>query len=364
METIVHAVGIRNGVTTMPNKPDDVETVTGLLDRVPPTNGGTAATPGLWSRERTALLGEVAGAIAAFQTANQLSVVDGVVDPHGRTLRLLNQLAGPGPVTARVVWAEANSQPWVVAQPVSVEGTGDLLPGRISPAITRRLVRVTGTSIKWFGVVVPMSSGGGVVGGVPHIFFTPTPAQGGYFDGSYDEFTQWADLWDKYTSIIGSQLVVSGAPQILVIPFYKNAQTGRLGSFLTNWREAVGAVLTAAVDSINPLFLRDRFEFDGIYTSSFSNGIATLQNFTMGGDGVAAMTLRAFDLDGQASGSTWRPSNGIRYRNTRAPRGVNPVGDDWFVGGRFALIRESYSATTDHNLCPFLLLHGLTRFGR
>jgi hypothetical protein len=363
METISQAVGVRNGVTMMPNKKDDVETVTGLLDRIPLTQGGTADTPGAWSSDRTVLIAEVAAAIVVFQTANQLSVIDGVVDRGGHTLRLLNQLAGPAPVRATVTQAETNSQLWVVAEPASVPGTGPLRPQEIAPVLTRRLVRVTGTSIKWFGVVVPLDENDGVVGGVPHIFFTPSPYQGGYYDGGYDEFTQWLKLWDKYTSAIGSQLVVSGVSQVLVIPFYKNAQTGKLGSFLTNWKEAVSAVLTEAVNSVDPYFLRDTFEFDGIYSSSFSNGITTLQDFTTGGAGVAAMTRKAFDLDGQASGSTWRPVNGISYRNTGAPRGTNPVGDDWFVGGRFAQIRPRYPGTSDHNLCPFLLLHGLSTFG-
>jgi hypothetical protein len=53
METITQAVGIRNGVTVMPNTPADLRTITGLLDRIPPIKGGTAETPGLWSNDRT-----------------------------------------------------------------------------------------------------------------------------------------------------------------------------------------------------------------------------------------------------------------------------------------------------------------------
>jgi len=150
-----------------------------------------------------------------------------------------------------------------------------------------------------------------------------------------------------------------------VIPFYKNAQSGSLGSFLTNWKEVVSAVLTAAVNSIDPLFLRKRFEFNKIFSSSFSNGIVTHQNFNTHGDGAASITQAAFDLDGQAAGSHWSPSKGgIVYLNTPAPGGANPRGTRWHVGGRFAEILRSYPGTTDHNLCPFLLLHGLSRFGR
>jgi hypothetical protein len=212
-------------------------------------------------------------------------------------------------------------------------------------------------------VVVPLSQSGGVAGGLPHLFFTPSPWQGGYQDNTYDEFTQWHNLWDKYTSAIGSQLVASGASQILVIPFYKNSQAGGLGSFLTNWKEVISAVLTAAIIDIDPLFLRDTYEFDQLFTSSFSNGIVTQQNFTTMGTDADARTVIGFDLDGQASGSSWHPTPGVIYSNTPVAGGINPVGTHWHVGGRFAQIRPSYPGTSDHNLCPFLLLHGLLRFG-
>lgn len=364
METISQPVGIRNGITMMPNNPADLRTIMGLLDRIPLANGGRAATAGLWSTDRTALIGQVTAAIITFQTVNRRPVIDGVVDPGGGTLRLMNQLAGPGPVTATVVQSDVNSQLWVVAAPSSLPGAGPLIPQDISPQLTRKLVRVSGSSIKWFGVVMPLNSSGRIMGGVPHLFFTPSPWQGGYQDGAYDQFTAWHGLWDKYTSAIGSQLVVSGMPQILMIPFYKNAQSGNLGGFLANWKEVVSAVITAAINSIDPLLLRDRFEFNQIFSSSFSNGIVTLQNFHTRGANATALTRMAFDLDGQASGASWRLSPGVSYRNTRVPHGANPNGSDWYVGGRFAQIRPRYPGTTDHNLCPFLLLHGLTMFGR
>jgi hypothetical protein len=361
METITQAVGIRNGTTIAPNNQTDLQTVTGLLDRISLTNGGTAATPGLWSNDRTELITQVAVAITAFQTANQLTI-DGVVDPGGRTIRMMNQVALPEPVSATVIRQEENSQRWVVAEPSSLPGTGLLQPLDISPQITRALVRVKGTSIEWFGVVVPRTDDNSILGGPPHIFFTPSPNQGNFQDNTYHEFSAWIELWNKYTSAIGSQLVFSGVSQILVIPFYKNSQAGNLGSFLTNWQEVISLVITAAIDSIDPLFLRDRFEFDRIFSSSFSNGIVTLQNFNTAGAGTDAVTERLFDLDGQASGSQWRSSKGIIYRNKIAPNGTNPIGSDWFVGGRFAQLRPFYPPN-DHNICPFLLLHGLSNFG-
>lgn len=364
METITQAVGIRNGITMMPNNQADLRTVTELLDRIPTINGGTAATPRLWATDRMLLITQVTAAIVSFQTINRRPVIDGVVDPGGGTIRVMNQLAAPAPVSAVVVREELNSQLWVVAEPASLSGTAALQARDISPPLTRKLVSVSGSSIKWFGVVLPLNQTGGVAGGTPHIFFTPSPWQGDYNDGGYNQFTSWNGLWDKYTSLVGSQLVASGASQILVIPFYKNSQTGSLGSFLTNWKEVISAVVTAAINSTDPLFLRDTFQFTEIFSSSFSNGITTLHNFNTQGANAASMTRLVFDLDGQAAGSHWRPANGIIYLNRHAPGGTNPIGTHFYVGGRFANLRPRYPGASDHNLCPFLLFHGLSTFGR
>ena len=145
METISQAVGIRNGVTMMPNIPADLRTVTGLLDRIPLANGGTAAAARMWSGDRTVLIAQVAVAIVVFQTANRRPMIDGVVDPAGGTIRAMNQLAAPGPVTATVVQGDENSQLWVVAESSSLSGTGPLQPRDISPLLTRKLVSVSGT---------------------------------------------------------------------------------------------------------------------------------------------------------------------------------------------------------------------------
>jgi len=364
METIIQSVGVRNGRQMMPNRHDDVETITELLDRIPAASGGTASIAGNWSTDRTALIAEVTAAIVLFQTVNARPSADGVVDPGGGTLALMNLIAGPAPVRATIVQQDVHSHLWVVADPLSMDGTRPLQTRGVSPSLTRKLIRVRGTSIRWFGVVVPLDQSGHVIGGEPHLFFTPSPSQGGYYDPGYNAFTSWIDLWNKYTSAMGSQLVASGAPQILVIPVYKNSQASNLGEFLNNWQEVISAVLTEAVCSVDPFFLRDRFEFTSISTSSFSNGIVTHQNFNMRGAGVASMTRVAFNLDGQASGNHWNPARGVVYLNTPPPRGVNPVGRHWHVGGRLGPLRAGHPQSSDHNLCPFLLLHGLTRFGR
>jgi hypothetical protein len=110
----------------------------------------------------------------------------------------------------------------------SMPGVDPLLPDSKATRYTRQLIRVTGTSIKWFGVVIPESVVSTVSSAVPHIFFTPTPIQGHYYDQTYDSFG-WGRLWDDYTSRIGGLLTASGVNQILVIPFYKNSRGWGVG---------------------------------------------------------------------------------------------------------------------------------------
>src|SRR5262245_60066120 len=83
-------VGIRNGQTVMPNQTRDLNTVTGLLDRIPVSKGGSAEIGGVWSTDRNALITEIAAQITVFQTVNQRKVIDGVIDPRGGTLQLMN----------------------------------------------------------------------------------------------------------------------------------------------------------------------------------------------------------------------------------------------------------------------------------
>ncbi|HWA58019.1 MAG TPA: hypothetical protein VG692_12240, partial [Gemmatimonadales bacterium] len=93
-------VGIRNGQQVMQNQPRDLATVTDLLDRIPVSKGGSAEIGGVWASERNALIAEVAAQITIFQTTNRLTVIDGVLDPGGGTLKLMNQLASePAPAT-------------------------------------------------------------------------------------------------------------------------------------------------------------------------------------------------------------------------------------------------------------------------
>lgn len=214
---------------------------------------------------------------------------------------------------------------------------------------------------------LPSSVGSSAASAIPHIFFTPTPIQGGYSDAGYNSFSGWGQLWDDYTDRIGGLLSASGVNQILVIPFYKTAQAYDLGSFLTNWKDVISAVVMAAVSDINPYYLTSAYSFSSIVSASFSNGVGVHRGFNSGAAGAQAMTSVLFDLDGQAQtgGSNWRPPNGIIYLNRAAPGGANPQGSNWYVGGRWSLFDQVQPQTSQysHHACSqFLLFHGLSQF--
>jgi hypothetical protein len=95
--SIIAAVGIRYGTAMMPNKPEDLETIKGLFDRITVANGGTAGTGRVWPTDSNSLITVLTAQIVSFQTINRRPVIDGVVDPDGGTLREMNRLASDGP---------------------------------------------------------------------------------------------------------------------------------------------------------------------------------------------------------------------------------------------------------------------------
>ena len=368
--SIRSAVGVRNGQAMMPNLPKDLNTVTDLFDRIPVAKGGSAEIGGVWAMDRNALISEVTAQIITFQTSNARPVIDGVIDPGGGTLKLMNQLAAdppPGSIRATVMPAPDNEEigpaGMAVADVGMMAGFRPIEPMNVTTHLFRKLVRVENCSINWYGVVIPSSCQG--QGSVPHINFTPTPNQGYYYDPGYDSFDSWGQLWKDYTWTIGGQVAASGANQILVIPFYKNSQFTNLGDFLLNWQEVVSQVITEALISYDPMMLRTDFSFDRIVSSSFSNGFNAHMNFNSQAVGAASMTDFVFDLDGAAGGSHWTPSNGVIYRNRKSPVNANPVGNVWYVGERwgagFSRIYGGHLNT--HAACRnHLLYHGLFMF--
>ena len=369
---ISNAVGTRNGITPMPNLQGDLNIIMELFDRIPVRSGGSAELGGVWASDRDSQIAEITAQIIVFQTRNNRPVIDGVIDRNGGTLRLMNSLAldptptpGDGMVARVVPGPDARPEVLVdvsfsVVDFASGHGFTPLNPMTAIASYTRRLVQLDDCSIKWFGVVIPKFM---QPGAIPHINFTPTPIQGGYVDWHYSTFSGWGQLWDDYTWVIGGQMVASAVNQILVLPFYRTSQQRHLGDFLFKWKEAVAAVVTAAIDSVDPMFLRDSYEFDRIDSSSFSNGWVAHQHFNGAATGAADMTNFIYDLDGVAGGSQWRPPNGVIYLNRTPPVGVNPVsGRHWYVGGRWQKFAPMYGASFNSHACcrNHLLYHGLT----
>lgn len=370
-------VGIRNGRVPMTNAPGDLDKITELFDRIPIANGGSMEIGGVWASSDSqldALIAEVTAQIVTFQTVNRLPTIDGVLDPYGGTLRLMNQVARePGgggglmPLTgARVMPPPGNRSTQVngqslVATAESVSGAGRLVPSWLPISYSRRLVYSPDSDIHWFGVVVPDQAAPGIQS-FPHLNFTPTPWQGGYQDPGYEAFSSWGQLWDDYTTVIGGQIAAAGVDQILVLPFYKNSQPKNFGSFNTNWRAVVSDVVTAALLDIDPTCLRDTYTFDRIVTSSFSNGWVAHHHFQTQAQGAADMTIAIYDLDGVAGGSNWVPPNGMIYRNRAIPAGrSNPQGHTYYVGGRWDKFVPFYGGNINTHACcrNHLLFHGL-----
>lgn len=367
--SITSPVGVRNGQAMMPNLPKDLNTVTDIFDRIPVAKGGSAEIGGVWATDRNLLISEVTAQIVTFQSTNARPVVDGVVDPGGGTLKLMNQLAAdppPGSITATVMPApdiEKIDSGLAVADVNMLAGFRPFQPMNVDTHLVRKLVRVENCSINWYGVVIPTYCQG--QGAIPHINFTPTPNQGHYYDPGYDTFDSWGQLWRDYTWTIGGQVAASGVNQILVIPFYKNVQSKGLGDFLLNWQEVISQVITEALISYDPMMLRTDFSFDRIVSSSFSNGYVAHQNFNSQAVGAGNITDYIFDLDGAAGGSHWVPGNGVIYRNQTPPKRGNPDANVWYVGGRwgngFSPIYPSGINT--HAACRnHLLYHGLFMF--
>ena len=125
------------------------------------------------------------------------------------------------------------------------------------------------------------------------------------------------------------------------------------------------AVVSVAVNSVDPLYLSGDFGFQRIVSSGFSNGWVAHKEFNAKAIGAVVMTNVIFDIDGVAAQSTWQPSNGVIYRDQTSPTAANPNCINWFVGGRWNQFSSLYppGAFNTHAYCRnHLLYHGLTEF--
>jgi hypothetical protein len=139
--SISASVGTRNGVTPLPNRGADVATITDLFDRISSQNGGTSDVPGVWPTDSATLIAQVTSQIQTFQTTQTMATIDCAVDPHGATLRLMNQLAVEPRIAARVADPPGSyDQDYVSRAPFfaateSLPGTGPLVPRAVQRSI-------------------------------------------------------------------------------------------------------------------------------------------------------------------------------------------------------------------------------------
>ncbi|MDX2267696.1 MAG: hypothetical protein NW208_06290 [Bryobacter sp.] len=376
--SIQSPVGIRYGWAVQTNLPDDTRKIAALFDRIPFHQGGTREVANQWPADQDTLIEKLAEQITWFQKKNNRPLVDGVVDPGQGTLKLMNELALDGPagsstpqpssglaLPATVVppmgtYNLEGGNPKLVADPTSVAGAGPLRPLSAPQHIWRRLVKVEGSSITWFGItaskhITDFNSA------VPHLNFHPTPWQGGYHDPGYDSFATWIKLWADYTANIGTQIAAASVDQIGVFPFYRNTQPANLGSFAQNWKDAVASAITAAVRDALPGSLPSPYTFTEIESSSFSNGWLIHYNFHRNAQGASQATRQLYELDGHAAQCLWVSPKGLHYRNKPAPKGQNPEGNIFYVGQRWDLFEPHGGGNKyGHQNCrDYLLYHGL-----
>jgi hypothetical protein len=298
MEAITQAVGIRNGVTMMPNTDRDLETVTGLLDRISLLNGGTATTPRLWLKNnKTLLISQVTAAIVAFQTINLVAlqklnrkaVIDGAVDRDGSTIKLMNQLAAPIPDTITqknppkltAVHKVTNPivRPSVTVTPIaSFRFVPDTLIAEIHEFLFE--VRKAG-SLFWVGAAIPKGTTDFTR---VQVYFHPTVVNGGVVhatDTDYKDFKGgWSRSIQRYVAMQGGQLAGAGRLMPLLVPFTTMAALVSPAKNMFNDRpvETLNAIMAAIQSEITPHSSRKPM-LSNVGVSSFSSGITALRLF-------------------------------------------------------------------------------------
>jgi hypothetical protein len=190
-DALVRKVEISEAV----NRQSDLEKIRDLFDAIPTDAGGTRDSIGTWATARQVLTAEIAAQITIFQGAQAGLTVDGAIDKSGSTLKRMNAIAAAqGGVTMITATVSHDVAPYSeTGSDISFTAIDSFtMPGRRPVKIirdrwsyVRGLVRVENCSIKWFGVLFNVPGGTAQFGSVPHIYFTPHPSQGHYYDPCY-----------------------------------------------------------------------------------------------------------------------------------------------------------------------------------
>ncbi|MEG3146376.1 S8 family serine peptidase [Sphingomonas sp. RT2P30] len=174
---------------------------------------------------------------------------------------------------------------------------------------------------RWFGVAV--SNGLDRFDNF-NVFFHPQPDAKDVAERN-DTYERFGGSWRKvfgYVRALGRQLVGSGKKQILVVPFVPPSDYTAKNSFLhQRWQE----ILSSIGDHVQTTLLAER-EVAGpqqasrvanLILSSFSIGIAPLDNFRSLAAGSASVTREIWDFDGHYAQQFKHIS--LRLRNQSIP---------------------------------------------
>jgi hypothetical protein len=149
---------------------------------------------------------------------------------------------------------------------------------------------------RWFGVLVP----DGVSSfDKAHIFFHPTPGQGGYDDANYQALGNWSNLFYYLSSRMGAQFCAAGTGRVMVMPLMTWGTANDCGILPQRWEPIVSRIFGMLKSndmsgSAPPASISD------VVVSSFSSGITYSHHFRNKAN-LGARLAGVIDLDGRFS---------------------------------------------------------------
>lgn len=327
MTTLDGPVGLRNGMLPVRSLHRDQDKIINLLWRINPLNGGQQglgeppeAGADHQCEPRLAL------AIAAFQAflvaGGEARAADGVVDPRGRTLARMDQLAGappPLPVPAFLSFngirirnraSAALGAAHDVPNPVILPGSvGPFLAGHHTAAARLMEGNATGRmheflfeiekggSTFWAGAAVPAGTSDFTKA---YVYFHPTVVNGGQThasEGDYRHFRGgWSGSIQRYVAMQGGQMAAA-RQMTLIVPFMTMGSMGGGSANMFSDRavDTLNAIMAAIQAELLP-GAANPAALGGIGAASFSSGVGHLSKF-LGFPGVSALVRETIDFD-------------------------------------------------------------------
>ena len=347
------------------NLPDDVVKIGAALTAVGPDRGGIFAPP--------LSIGGLAEAIKLFQTFQKLSAKDGRVDPGGTTLKKINEILNPGLVPP----APKPPGGTGVIRPLTTTG----LPTSVSSATftpeptsfrTELVFNWIGTAgggtihyfeldedvvPNWFGIVIP--NGAANFQNI-HLFFHPTPSQGGFLDKNYKTKVGWSGLFHYLTDLMSAQFCAAGSNQVLVMPLLTQSAANTCGILPQRWESLISQMLGQI--AAQPVTI------SSVVVSSFSSGITFSAAFRKNA-GIGGRLRGIIDFDGIISSfkqhSQALPQSALRFWQTSATKQSlkSQIAQNIFPlphtrwGGPFQYLSPANSLLAIHGVIPQTMMH-------